>query len=65
MDLIITLIQYQVSMAKQKFKLTNWPIYNNALRQRGSLTVWLDEVAVTLPRLLFSQSASQDSQYQH
>ncbi|HAD38796.1 MAG TPA: IS5 family transposase [Plesiomonas shigelloides] len=34
-------------MAKQKFKLTNWPIYNNALRQRGSLTVWLEESAVT------------------
>ncbi|MEJ8679052.1 transposase [Plesiomonas shigelloides] len=34
-------------MAKQKFKLTNRPIYNNALRQRGSLTVWLEESAVT------------------
>ncbi|KAB3085518.1 IS5/IS1182 family transposase, partial [Escherichia coli] len=29
-------------MAKQKFKITNWPAYNRALRQRGSLTVWLD-----------------------
>ncbi|MEL6092791.1 IS5/IS1182 family transposase, partial [Plesiomonas shigelloides] len=34
-------------MEKQKFKLTNWPIYNNALRQLGSLTVWLEESAVT------------------
>ncbi len=33
-------------MAKQKFKITNWPAYNNALRQRGSLTVWLDESAI-------------------
>ena len=33
-------------MAKQKFKITNWPAYNNALRQRGSLTVWLDEAAI-------------------
>ncbi|EAW1721563.1 IS5 family transposase [Salmonella enterica subsp. indica] len=33
-------------MAKQKFKITNWPAYNNALRQRGSLTVWLDECAI-------------------
>lgn len=33
-------------MAKQKFKITNWPAYNKALRQRGSLTVWLDESAV-------------------
>lgn len=47
MDLIIMLVQYQVSMAKQKFKITNRPNYNNALRQRASLTVWLDESAVT------------------
>ena len=33
-------------MAKQKFKITNWPAYNKALRQRGSLTVWLDDSAV-------------------
>jgi len=35
-------------MAKQKFKITNWPTYNKdkkALRQRGSLTVRLDESA--------------------
>lgn len=34
-------------MAKQKFKITNWPAYNKALRQRGSLTVWLDDSAIT------------------
>ncbi len=34
-------------MPKQKFKTTNWSIYNNALRQRGSLTVWLDESAIS------------------
>ena len=33
-------------MAKQKFKITNWPTYNKALRQRGSLSVWLDESAI-------------------
>ncbi len=33
-------------MAKQKFKITNCPAYNNALRQRGSLTIWLDESAI-------------------
>ncbi|MGL9721947.1 transposase, partial [Symbiopectobacterium sp.] len=33
-------------MAKQNFKITNWPSYNNALKQRGSLTVWLDESAI-------------------
>lgn len=34
-------------MAKQKFKITNWPAYDKALRQRGSLTVWLDESAIS------------------
>ncbi|GKJ35492.1 hypothetical protein DMS67_19645 [Klebsiella variicola] len=29
------------SVAKQKFKITNWPIYNKALINRGSLTFWL------------------------
>jgi hypothetical protein len=33
-------------MAKQKLKITNRHIYSNALRQRGSLTVWLDESAI-------------------
>ncbi|EAA8667818.1 IS5 family transposase [Salmonella enterica] len=33
-------------MSKQKFKITNWSAYNNALRQRGSLTLWLDESAI-------------------
>ncbi|STE53105.1 Transposase DDE domain [Edwardsiella tarda] len=33
-------------MAKQKFKITNCSAYNKALRQRGSLTIWLDESAI-------------------
>ncbi len=33
-------------MSKQKFKITNWSAYNNAFRQRGSLTVWPDESAI-------------------
>ncbi|HAG0018068.1 TPA: IS5 family transposase [Salmonella enterica] len=33
-------------MAKQKFKITNWSAYNKTLRQRGSLTLWLDESAI-------------------
>lgn len=33
-------------MAKQKFKITNWSAYNKALRQRGSLTAWLDESSI-------------------
>ena len=33
-------------MAKQTFKITNWPTYNKALINRGSLTFWLDEEAI-------------------
>lgn len=33
-------------MSKQKFKITNWPANNNALSQRGSLTVRPDESAI-------------------
>jgi len=33
-------------MAKQTFKITNRAANNKALRQRGSLTVWLDESAI-------------------
>ncbi|WP_142466887.1 IS5 family transposase [Klebsiella spallanzanii] len=34
-------------MAKQKFKITNWKTYNHALRQRGSLTIWVCNDATT------------------
>lgn len=30
-------------MGKQKYKITNWPEYNNSLKKRGSLTLWVDE----------------------
>ena len=30
------------SWAPTKYKTTNWSAYNNALQQRGSLTVWFD-----------------------
>ncbi len=33
-------------MAKQKFKITNWPTYNKALINRGSITFWLDDEAI-------------------
>ncbi|MBS0857198.1 IS5 family transposase [Tatumella sp. JGM16] len=33
-------------MAKQTFNITNWPTYNKALINRGSLTFWLDEEAI-------------------
>ncbi len=30
------------SWSSTKYKTTNWPSYNDALKRRGSLTVWLD-----------------------
>ncbi len=33
-------------MAQQKFNITNWKAYNNALIIRGSLTFWVDEAAL-------------------
>ncbi|TNC58559.1 IS5/IS1182 family transposase, partial [Klebsiella quasipneumoniae] len=33
-------------MAKQKFKITNWPTYNKALRPRGSITFWQEDEAI-------------------
>src|SRR3954469_25856867 len=32
---------------RQKHKVTNWPAYDASLRQRGSLTVWFTEEAIT------------------
>src|SRR5215213_3609997 len=32
---------------RQKQKVTNWPAYDASLRQRGSLTVWFTEEAIT------------------
>src|SRR5712671_5949850 len=31
---------------KQRHKVTNWAVYDRALRQRGSLTVWFTEAAI-------------------
>jgi hypothetical protein len=31
---------------KQRWGVTNWPTYEAGLRQRGDLTVWLDEAAL-------------------
>src|SRR3954464_5751967 len=31
---------------KQRYRVTNWPAYDAALRQRGSLTVWFTEAAI-------------------
>src|ERR687897_2943025 len=32
---------------RQKHKITNWPAYDTSLRQRGSLTVWFSDKAIT------------------
>src|SRR5918995_1683731 len=32
---------------RQKHKITNWPAYDASLRQRGSLTVWFTDEAIT------------------
>ena len=29
-------------MSKDKYKVTNWPTYNEGLKKRGSLTLWID-----------------------
>jgi hypothetical protein len=31
---------------KQRYQVTNWPKYDAALRQRGSLAVWFTEAAI-------------------
>ena len=28
---------------KTKYRIKNWSEYNNALKQRGSLTIWFDK----------------------
>ncbi|MGR9061574.1 IS5 family transposase (plasmid) [Rhizobium leguminosarum] len=35
-------------IAKQKFKVTNWAAYNESLRQRGDLTIWVKDEALAL-----------------
>ncbi|MEF1186604.1 IS5/IS1182 family transposase, partial [Vibrio sinaloensis] len=34
-------------MPKPRYKTTNWCKYNNSLINRGSLTFWIDEEAIT------------------
>ena len=33
-------------MQAQKYKIRNWPQYNKALIQRGSITIWVEEEAL-------------------
>ncbi|MGC6647971.1 hypothetical protein ACP0HD_23870, partial [Escherichia coli] len=41
------------SVAKQKFKITNWPTYNKALINRGSITGTVAKLAMRQPFVLF------------
>ena len=45
-SLWLQFLPHRIPIAKQKFKITNVSAYNNALRQHGSITVWLDESAI-------------------
>ena len=36
------------NIPKQKYKLTNWPEYNESLKRRGSIDVWLSEEAMSM-----------------
>ncbi|UYV39522.1 IS5 family transposase [Rhodobacteraceae bacterium D3-12] len=38
------------SWAPTKYKTTNWSAYNDALRQRGSLSLWFDPEMIWVPR---------------
>ncbi|NKL25199.1 IS5/IS1182 family transposase, partial [Rhizobium leguminosarum bv. viciae] len=35
-------------IAKQKYQVTNWPAYIESLRQRGDLTIWVKDEALSL-----------------
>jgi hypothetical protein len=35
-------------ITKQKYRVTNWADYNESLRQRGDLTVWVSEERLRL-----------------
>lgn len=35
------------NVPKQKYKVVNWSTYNESLRSRGSITVWLSEEAIS------------------
>ena len=39
---------YRDKIPNQKHRVTNWPEYNEGLRQRGDLTVWISEDALSL-----------------
>ena len=38
-----------MSRPTSSYKTRNWPVYNAALKQRGSLTIWFDPEMVWVP----------------
>ena len=38
--------KYQEFKSKSKYKITNWAEYNNSLKRRGNITVWISEQAI-------------------
>jgi hypothetical protein len=40
--------EHRVKIPKQKYRVANWSDYNESLRQRGDLTVWISEDALGL-----------------
>ena len=38
----------RAKISKQKHRVTNWAEYNEGLRRRGDLTVWISDVALGL-----------------
>ena len=34
------------NVPKQKYKVRNWPTYNNSLRNRGRIDVWISEEVI-------------------
>jgi hypothetical protein len=32
-----------INKPKERYKIMNWSAYNSGLKQRGSLTLWIDE----------------------
>ncbi len=39
--------KHRHKIPRQKFKVTNWPAYNESLRRRGDLTVWISDDALS------------------
>src|ERR1700732_4265003 len=48
---------------KARYKVTNWPEYNKALRQRGDITIWFTEEAFAAYRLAKTGARGRPQEY--